>query len=82
MPFRRTASRIFRWGFLKQMTVSQNKIERQILLGSEDGGKHYAFDNSHDSSLPAQTWFQESDEGLILFDRGYYWEAHERLEAV
>ncbi len=36
-------------------------------MGSEDGGKHYAFDHGHDANLPAQTWYQESDEGLIFF---------------
>ena len=30
-------------------------------------GKNYAFNVTHDERVPAQMWFQESDEGLILF---------------
>ena len=45
----------------------QPDVQKQILLGSEDGGKTYKFDQNHDSARPAQMWFQESDEGLILF---------------
>jgi hypothetical protein len=36
-------------------------------MGSKEGGKTYAFNDDHDEGIPAQTWFQESDEGLILF---------------
>jgi radical SAM enzyme (TIGR01210 family) len=45
----------------------ENKLSEQILKGSEKGHKHYKFDESHDEHLPANMWFQESDEGLILF---------------
>jgi radical SAM enzyme (TIGR01210 family) len=38
-----------------------------ILRASEIGGKTYSFDEEHDPGLPAQMWFQESDEGLVLF---------------
>lgn len=39
----------------------------QISLGTAKGGKTYGFDEAHDASRPAQWWFQESNEGLILF---------------
>lgn len=39
----------------------------EILAGSNKAGKVYAFDESHNPSVPAQTWFQESEEGLVLF---------------
>ena len=42
-------------------------ITKQILFGSQKAGKTYTFDEEHDETLPAQMWFQESDEGLILF---------------
>jgi radical SAM enzyme (TIGR01210 family) len=42
-------------------------VTRQILMGSSDGGKTYTFDDRHDQAQPAQMWFQESGEGLILF---------------
>jgi radical SAM enzyme (TIGR01210 family) len=43
------------------------KVEQQILKGSQAGGKKYHFDNGHNPELPAQYWFQNSHEGLILF---------------
>ena len=42
-------------------------VERQILYGNEKAGKTYGFDRDHDPTHPAQMWFQESDEGLVLF---------------
>lgn len=45
----------------------KNKAEKQILRGSEEGGKTYSFNEKHNPNLPAQMWFQESEEGLILF---------------
>lgn len=39
----------------------------QILRGSQKAGKTYHFDEAHDRSLPAEMWFQHSQEGLILF---------------
>ena len=47
------------------MTV--NDLLNQILEGTQKAGKFYTFDEAHDEKLPAQMWFQESDEGLILF---------------
>ena len=38
----------------------------QIRIGTEESGKTYAFNETHDPRQPAQMWFQESDEGLIL----------------
>lgn len=42
-------------------------VSGQIIKGSKEGHKTYAFNESHDSNKPAQMWFQESEEGLILF---------------
>jgi radical SAM enzyme (TIGR01210 family) len=42
-------------------------IISQILKASKKSGKTYSFDEDHDENLPVQMWFQESDEGLILF---------------
>lgn len=44
-----------------------NKISDQIEKGSVAGGKQYQFNENHDKNLPLVTWFQNSDEGLILF---------------
>ncbi len=40
---------------------------KQIEALTIDAGKEYGFDDKHDPSKPAQFWFQQSDEGLILF---------------
>jgi radical SAM enzyme (TIGR01210 family) len=45
----------------------KRNVTDQILRGAEKGGKHYEYDRAHDESKPADMWFQESDEGLILF---------------
>lgn len=42
-------------------------IAQQIENGTEAAGKTYAFNEDHDVTQPAQMWFQESNEGLILF---------------
>ena len=34
---------------------------------SHHEGKTYSYNEDHDENRPAQMWFQESDEGLILF---------------
>jgi archaeosine synthase beta-subunit len=49
------------------MMESRDTIAKAILRESELAGKTYAFDDSHDARVPRQTWFQESDEGTILF---------------
>lgn len=41
--------------------------ERRILEATAHGQKHYAFDETHDPTRPADFWFQESQEGPILF---------------
>ena len=38
-----------------------------ILESTRKANKFYTFDETHDEKLPTQIWFQESDEGLILF---------------
>lgn len=48
------------------MSASET-VKRQIQLGNEKAGKTYGFDATHDPSKPAQMWFQESNEGLVLF---------------
>lgn len=47
--------------------MTKPNVTKQIDDGSLAGGKTYAFDEQHDENLPAQMWFQESNEGLILF---------------
>jgi len=47
--------------------MTMNNALNQILEGTQKAGKVYTFDEAHDETLPAQMWFQESDEGLILF---------------
>ncbi|MBN1674739.1 MAG: hypothetical protein JXR37_27085 [Kiritimatiellae bacterium] len=42
-------------------------IAGQIESGTAASGKTYAFNEEHDPTRPAQMWFQESDEGLVLF---------------
>lgn len=42
-------------------------VMHQIIEASGTGGKTYAFDSSHDPTKPAQWWFQDSEEGLVLF---------------
>lgn len=41
--------------------------EKQILSGSEIGGKTYFFRDDCDKDVPSQMWFQDSVEGLVLF---------------
>jgi radical SAM enzyme (TIGR01210 family) len=42
-------------------------VKRQIISANKKAGKTYGFNHSHNPSKPAQMWFQESNEGLILF---------------
>ncbi len=44
-----------------------DNVKKQIDFGSQKAGKTYTFDDAHDETKPAQMWFQQSDEGLILF---------------
>lgn len=43
------------------------KVIEQIKKGSEKGSKTYGFNDEHDENRIAQMWFQESEEGLVLF---------------
>lgn len=47
--------------------MSKPDVTNEIREGSEKGRKTYRFAEEHDENQPAQMWFQESDEGLILF---------------
>lgn len=47
--------------------MSGNKVTHQIMSGSQKAGKTYSFNDTHDETLPAQMWFQNATEGLILF---------------
>jgi radical SAM enzyme (TIGR01210 family) len=47
--------------------MSKTGSARQIVENSLGAGKTYGFDDAHDENIPAEIWFQESDEGLILF---------------
>ena len=47
--------------------MSGTVCARQIVENSRKAGKTYEFDEAHDETLPAEIWFQQSDEGLILF---------------
>lgn len=47
--------------------MSNTATERHILTGLKAGEKTYSFDEKHDKTKPAQMWFCESDEGLIIF---------------
>ena len=42
-------------------------VMAQIDAGSRAAGKTYKFDETHDPTRPAEMWFQESEEGEILF---------------
>ncbi len=47
--------------------MKNDAIKKQIVKGFEKAGKAYIFNDDHDETKPAQMWFQESDEGRILF---------------
>ena len=47
--------------------MKPDDITDQILKRSQEAGKTYAFDEGHNENIPADMWFQESEEGLILF---------------
>ena len=50
---------------MKQRTG--HNIVEQIEKGSVAGGKQYQFNDKHNENLPLATWFQNSEEGLVLF---------------
>ena len=45
----------------------QDIPDKAVLQGTQAGHKTYGFNQSHDPHKPFQFWYQESDEGLILF---------------
>lgn len=45
----------------------QDAISRQINDGAAKAGKHYSYDDAHDPQRPADLWFQQAPEGLVLF---------------
>lgn len=47
--------------------MTDTAVGDEIRDYSKRAGKTYEFDEAHDERLPAQWWFQESDEGPILF---------------
>lgn len=44
-----------------------NDLSDVILKSTQEAGKTYSFDEIHDDTVPADLWFQQSDEGLVLF---------------
>lgn len=46
---------------------SDDPIGRHLLEATQASGKTYAFDEQHEPSAPIAHWFQESDDGLVLF---------------
>ena len=62
-PVRRNHSRSSRKGTIVETGSAAGTIDDR----RKSSGKSYAFDDAHDPSTPAQLWFQESDEGPILF---------------
>ncbi|MBW1871920.1 MAG: hypothetical protein JRJ19_07635 [Deltaproteobacteria bacterium] len=47
--------------------MDRETVSRQINTGFEKANKSYSYNDDHDKSVPIEMWFQESDEGLILF---------------
>jgi radical SAM enzyme (TIGR01210 family) len=47
--------------------MTGDSIGGRNLNGSQEAARTWSFDEAHDEALPAQMWFQESDEGEILF---------------
>jgi len=45
----------------------RDNIQKQINTGAEAAGKFYQYDEVHDTGVPADVWFQQSQEGLVLF---------------
>jgi radical SAM enzyme (TIGR01210 family) len=44
-----------------------SSVEIQLSKANEQAGKTYDFDEAHDERKPADWWFQQADEGLVLF---------------
>jgi radical SAM enzyme (TIGR01210 family) len=50
-----------------EWNMEASTVANQIRSGSEKGGKTYAFNDGHDPDKPADFWFQNSEDGLVLF---------------
>lgn len=50
-----------------ESNMTQDRLKRLIEIGTQKAGKTYSFADRHDPRKPAQWWFQESHEGVILF---------------
>ncbi len=48
-------------------TISPNEPCHALIQATQTGGKTYSFNNARDDTLPADRWFQQSEEGLVLF---------------
>jgi radical SAM enzyme (TIGR01210 family) len=44
-----------------------SRVKEQIRSGYLESGKSYGYNDDHDPTKPAQLWFQQCDEGLLLF---------------
>jgi archaeosine synthase beta-subunit len=53
--------------FSRGNSMKKETPQEQIFSGPEGTGKNYFFNDDHDETKPAQFWFQESEEGLVLF---------------
>ncbi|MBF0204340.1 MAG: hypothetical protein HQK67_08500 [Desulfamplus sp.] len=49
------------------MINKNSKVIEQIKKGSEKSGKTYSFNDTHNENEIAQMWFQQSEDGLVLF---------------
>ncbi len=47
--------------------MSTDAAEKQILRGTKATLKTYEFDEEHDPTVPAQMWYQKSNEGDVIF---------------
>lgn len=47
--------------------LKPDDLGKSLLATTAKVGKSYAFDEQHDPTRPVTWWFQESDEGLVLF---------------
>jgi radical SAM enzyme (TIGR01210 family) len=48
-------------------TEASDRVTQALSASTSASGKTYAFDDRHDPRSPIGFWFQESDDGLVLF---------------
>jgi radical SAM enzyme (TIGR01210 family) len=53
--------------FWKGVMKNEEPLEASIAKVTRTADKTYGFDDAHDSAWPAQVWFQDAAEGLVLF---------------